>query len=166
MNFLPIRGVAGALLLASFAGCAACGTDDKQCPNPAAEAAPKQAGTDCAAPDDFACRARNLAEKLCRAFARDDASGFLALLPENLRKEFHEEAFRKARKKLVDALGEASGWQYVTTLRHPLLQVQLWKIAFGKPASDGSGPIVQEAVFQVVIGEVDGKPQVVSFGFL
>ena len=40
MNFLPIRGVAGALLLASFAGCAACGTDDKPCPNPAADAAP------------------------------------------------------------------------------------------------------------------------------
>lgn len=162
MNYLPIRGVAGALLLAFLAGCAACGTDDKMCQNPA----PERAGADCAAPDDFACRARKLAEKLCRAFVRDDASGFLALLPENLRKEFHEEAFRKARQKLVSALGEASGWEYAATLRHPLLQVQLWKIAFCKNASDGTGTIVQEALFQVMIGEIDGKPQVVSFGFL
>lgn len=162
MNFLPIRGVAGALLLASLAGCAACGTDDKPCQPPA----PEHPGADCAAPDGFACRARTLAEKLCRAFVRDDADGFRALLPENLRKEFHEEAFRTARRKLVSALGEASGWEYAATLRHPLLNVQLWKIAFCKTASDGTEKITQEALFQVMIGEIDGKPQVVSFGFL
>jgi len=160
MKFLLTQVFAGALLLALAAGCSACGSDEKTCPVAAGSSAAK------AAPRSFADRARALAEKLCRAFVRNDAKGFLALLPERMRGEFDEKAFHQARRKLITAMGEASGWEYAATLRHPLLQVQLWKIAFAKEASDHSGTITQEALFQVMIGEVDGRAEVVSFGFL
>ena len=169
MKFLPTQVFAGALLLALVAGCSACGNDEKTCSNAAGSSAPGcPAGSSAAeaAPRCFADRARELAEKLGRAFVRNDAKGFLALLPERMRGEFDEKAFHQARRKLVSAMGEASGWEYAATLRHPLLQVQLWKIAFGKEASDHSGTITQEAIFQVMIGEVDGRAEVVSFGFL
>lgn len=113
----------------------------------------------------FEAEAAKLASTLAHAFKNGDAKAFVHALPENLRKEFNEKKFLEAHKMMTDAMGEVVSADFVTDLKHPLLSIKLWKLGFKKTSKD-SGEITQQALFQVAIGEVDKKAQVVSFGFI
>jgi hypothetical protein len=113
----------------------------------------------------FEAESSKLASTLAHAFKNGDAKAFVAALPENLRKNFDEKKFLEAHKLLTDAMGEVVSADFVTDLKHPLLSIRLWKIGFKKISKD-AGEITQQVLFQVSIGEVDKKAQVVSFGFI
>ena len=151
------RVAAGALLLWGMTGCTSA------VPPSAGDFGERRSGMP--TPGSFEVQARALGEKMCAAFQNDDCARFVALLPAAMRRDFDEEAFRRARAKLTGALGEAAGFTFLGTLTHPLLAIQLWKVAFVKEASDGAA-VTQEALLQISIGRVDDHPQVVSFGFL
>ena len=114
---------------------------------------------------EFEAEASKLAATLAHAFKNGEAKAFVAALPENLRKNFDEKKFLEAHKMLTDAMGEVVSADFVTDLKHPLLSIRLWKIGFKKIDKD-SGELIQQVLFQVTIGEVDKKAQVVSFGFI
>lgn len=114
---------------------------------------------------EFEKESSKLASTLAHAFKNGDAKAFVAALPENLRKDFNEKKFLEAHKMMTDAMGEVVSADFVTDLKHPVLSIRLWKIGF-KKLSKNSGELVQQALFQVTIGEVDKKAQVVSFGFI
>ncbi len=114
---------------------------------------------------EFEAQSSKLAATLAHAFKNGDAKAFVAALPENLRKNFDEKKFLEAHKMLTDAMGEVVSADFVTDLKHPLLSIRLWKIGFKKINKD-AGEITQQILFQVAIGEVDKKAQVVSFGFI
>ena len=113
----------------------------------------------------FEAESSKLAATLAHAFKNGDAKAFVAALPENLRKNFDEKKFMEAHKMLTDAMGEVVSADFVTDLKHPMLSIRLWKIGFKKISKD-AGEITQQVLFQVSIGEVDKKAQVVSFGFI
>ena len=115
--------------------------------------------------EQFEAESTKLASTLAHAFKNGDAKAFLGALPENLRKEFDEKKFLEAHKMMTEAMGEVVSADYVTDLKHPMLSIRLWKIGF-KKISETAGEITQQALFQVSIGEVDKKAQVVSFGFI
>lgn len=115
--------------------------------------------------EKFEAEAGKLASTLAHAFKKGDAKAFIAALPENLRKDFDEKKFMAAHKMMTEAMGEVVSADFVTDLKHPLLSIQVWKIGFKKTSKD-SGELIQQALFQVTIGEVDKKAQVVSFGFI
>ena len=103
--------------------------------------------------------------KLASTLKNGDAKAFVNALPNNLRKDFNEKKFLEAHKMMTDAMGEVVSADFVTDLKHPVLSIKLWKIGFKKVSKD-MGELTQQALFQVTIGEVDKKAQVVSFGFL
>ncbi len=138
--------------------------DAKACPQADAKACPMKAKA-VADPNSFEGQAGQLAATLAGAFQKGDAKAFVAALPEDMRKDFDESKFKAAHKQMVDAMGEAVSGEYVTDLAHPLLAIQIWKIGFQKENSQGQ-MMTQQALFQVSIGKVDGKAQVVSFGFI
>ena len=113
----------------------------------------------------FEAEATKLASTLAHAFKNGDAKAFVAALPEDMRKDFDEKKFMEAHKMMTDAMGEIVSADFLTDLKHPLLSIRLWKIGFKKISKD-AGEITQQAVFQVSIGEVDKKAEVVSFGFI
>ena len=114
---------------------------------------------------EFEAASTKLASTLAHAFKNGDAKAFVGALPENLRKDFDEKKFLEAHKLLTDAMGEVVSADYVTDLKHPMLSIRVWKLGFKKISKD-VGEITQQALFQVSIGEVDKKAQVVSFGFI
>ena len=115
--------------------------------------------------EKFEAESTKLASTLAHAFKNGDAKAFVHALPENLRKDFNEKKFLEAHKMMTDAMGEVVSADFVTDLKHPVLSIKLWKIGFKKVSKD-MGELTQQALFQVTIGEVDKKAQVVSFGFL
>ena len=114
---------------------------------------------------EFEKESTKLASTLAHAFKNGDAKAFVNALPENLKKDFNEKKFLEAHKMMTNAMGEVVSADFVTDLKHPVLSIQLWKIGFKKISKD-AGELVQQALFQVTIGEVDKKAQVVSFGFI
>lgn len=114
---------------------------------------------------EFEKESSKLASTLAHAFKNGDAKAFINALPENLRKDFDEKKFLEAHKMMTNAMGEVVSADFVTDLKHPVLSIQLWKIGFKKISKD-AGEFTQQALFQVTIGEVDKKAQVVSFGFI
>ena len=114
---------------------------------------------------EFEKESTKLATTLAHAFKNGDAKAFINALPANLRKDFDEKKFLEAHKLMTNAMGEVVSADFVTDLKHPVLSIQLWKIGFKKISKD-AGEFTQQALFQVTIGEVDKKAQVVSFGFI
>ena len=73
---------------------------------------------------------QELARKLLQAFIKNDAKGFVALLPEETRSKFTVKDFAKTRKAVVESIGEPVAYSYLTTLKMESLHPQIWKVTF------------------------------------
>ena len=104
-------------------------------------------------------------ELLTASFCDNKSADFLALLTPETRKEFGEREFSESRKKICSQMGEPVRKTYSGKLRHPFLDIDLWKISFKRRGSDGK-EIWQDALFQVVSANENGKEKIISFGFL
>ncbi len=142
-----------------------CSKDDKKCDKDKECKTVEVARKHSCPMEKFEAESTKLASTLANAFKNGDAKAFVHALPEDMRKDFDEKKFLEAHKMMTDAMGEAFSAEFVTDLKHPVLSIKLWKIGFKKTGKE-SGELVQQALFQVTIGEVDKKAQVVSFGFI
>ena len=108
-----------------------------------------------------------LAKNLLRAFVKNDAKAFVALLPEETREKFTEQSFSATRKSVVDSVGEPVSYSYVTTLKLPSLNPQIWKVCFRRYNVNRTREYTSEVLFKVVTGMVDKKEAVITgFHFL
>ena len=113
-------------------------------------------------------------EAMLAALRDDDASAFLKQLPENIAARFGEKDFAAARRNLKETMGELESYQFLCPLempreaeerKTPTLHPLIWKTRFLRKTAAGRD-VYQETLFRVVIGRLDGKPYVLSFGFL
>ncbi len=104
-------------------------------------------------------------EALTAAFVGNDEDAFLALLSVEARKEFSGENFDAARKAMKKSLGTPVSFRYLAKIEHPLLNVDVLAVRFERTGENGK-IIHQEALFRVISGVVDEKPQIISFNFL
>ena len=109
----------------------------------------------------------DLARELLTAFIKDDAKGFVALLPEDTRSKFTVDSFRKTRKSVVESAGEPVGFTYLTTLKLGTLNPQIWKVEFRRYNVNRSKEYTSEILFKVVTGMISEKEAVITgFQFL
>ena len=113
-------------------------------------------------------------EAMLAAFRDDDASAFLKQLPENVAERFGEKEFATARRNMKETMGDLESYQFLCPLEMPLegpegktptLHPLIWKARFLRKTASGR-EVHQETLFRVVVGRLDGKPYVLSFGFL
>lgn len=108
--------------------------------------------------------------KLCRslleAFLKNDAAGFVELLPEDTREKFDMRKFTATRDYITSTMGQPISFQYLTTLEFVTLSPHIWKIRFER--KDKKGNIIRsEALFRIITGDVgQGKVAVIGFNFL
>jgi len=138
-----------AVLLTSAAGC----TVIREVP--AEQALPKNA-----TPEMKLCRS------LLEAFLKNDASGFVARLPEDTREQFDVRKFTSTRDYITSTMGQPVSFQYLTTLEFVTLSPHIWKIRFERQDKKGN-TIRSEALFRIITGDVgQGKAAVIGFNFL
>ncbi len=109
--------------------------------------------------------ARESGEELLEKFRQGDYKGFAALLPEDTRKKITEADFNAIRKNMTDWVGEIEEIEFLTPLKSELLQNLVWKVRFNRKSQQGE-LLEEELLFQTMVGIVDGKPQIMGFGFL
>jgi hypothetical protein len=108
-----------------------------------------------------------LAEKLLQAFIKNDAEGFIALLPEETQGKFTKHNFTTTRNAVIKSIGEPVAYQYVTTLKMDKLHPQIWKVTFKRNNVNNTKEYTSEVLFKVVTGmESNTKAVIVSFHFL
>lgn len=108
-----------------------------------------------------------LGRRLVQAFVKNDAEGFVAMLPEETRKNFNEEKFAATRKAIIESVGEPISYSYVTTLELNVLHPQVWKVRFKRSNVNNTREFTSEVLFKVITGTVDkNKPVVTGFHWL
>lgn len=108
-----------------------------------------------------------LSRKLLQAFIKNDAKGFVALLPEETQSKFTVKSFASTRKSVVDSVGEPVAFSYVTTLKLETLHPQIWKVTFRRKNVNNTKEYTSEVLFKVVTGMTDAKtPVITGFHFL
>ena len=108
-----------------------------------------------------------LGRALLTAFVKNDASGFVGLLPEETRAKFTEESFKKTRESIVKSVGEPVEFTYLTRLELETLTPQIWRVRFRRANLKNTQDFHSELLFRVVTGvERNKKAVVTSFQFL
>ena len=110
---------------------------------------------------------QELAKKLLQAFIKNDAAGFVALLPEETQSKFTKQNFETTRKAVIKSVGEPVAYQYLTTLKLDMLHPQIWKVTFKRNNVNNTKEYTSEVLFKVVTGmDSNKKPVILSFHFL
>lgn len=104
---------------------------------------------------------------MLEAYCDNDPGKFVNMLPEALVKQFGEEEFSESRKVLEDSLGEVKQFEFLTKLNAPEFQVYIFRVTFLRTGvMDKEKEIEQETLFRIIAGDLEGDPQIISFGFL
>ena len=103
--------------------------------------------------------------ELLDALARNDSTAFVAILPKELRAQFSREEFDNLHDSLGQTLGNPVGFEFMTSLEHPLVNISIWKVRFERRGQQDV-TIRQDTLFRVISKDVNGHSEIISFNFL
>lgn len=125
----------------------------------------------CASTDEAAAEKRRILEKekqigesMIDAFRKRDMDGFLRHTPSAGRRQYGKKEFEREQQEVASRLGEIVSYRFLTTLEMEPAHQLVWAVRFRSRKLNGE-PAYREALFVVVIGEVDGQRKVFLFGF-
>ena len=105
-------------------------------------------------------------ERMLNAFMNKDAKAFTAELSGDAALKFTEKEFEASQKIFKENMGEMTGFKFLTRLEAPVFETYLWKTEFSRTNSEEK-QVKQETVFRLVVAQdKEGKPAILSFGFL
>ena len=119
---------------------------------------PPAGGSDLAA-------ARKFGDGILEALRKRDYPKLVANIPGDLAEHVSEAGFSASCGKLEDKFGKLQDSRFLTSLDTPAFDNLIWVADFSKVGANGK-PVRRQLLFRVVTMQTDGKPQVVSFGFL
>ena len=102
---------------------------------------------------------------MLEAFRKKDYPLFARQFGGRVPDDFGEKEFESSVKQMVSTAGTMTDCRFLGTLTGPVFTTWLWAVGFEKKGRDGKA-VSQEMLFKAVAGKLDGKMQIVSFGFL
>lgn len=103
-------------------------------------------------------------EKILQALQNKNYSEFAKFANEKENK-ITEEDFRTSEKNIREQFGKITGFEYLTDLELPLMHNMIWKVRFERKGKNQE-TVRQELLFRLILGSINGKPHVISMGFL
>jgi len=108
-----------------------------------------------------------LGRSLLVALIKNNRSGFISLLPEEMRERFPAEKFDALRKGVVESVGEPISFRYVTALELRVFTPRIWAVRCLRRDRKGKLEFTSEVLFRVITAMADDKtPVVTGFQFL
>lgn len=108
---------------------------------------------------------RETGKRLLTAFSAGDYKSFAKELPPDVASKFNAAEFDRTRNELLTTVGKVEGFEFLTELRTPVIRTFVWKVVLERKSEKGE-PIRQDLLFRVLVGKLEGKPYVISFGFI
>ena len=107
---------------------------------------------------------RRIGEGLLSSIQRGDYKEFAKYTNEGDEK-ISEEEFRVSERNIREQFGKIRSYQYLADLELPLMHNMIWKVTFEREGKNQER-VKQELLFRLVLGTINGKPHIVSMGFL
>ena len=105
-----------------------------------------------------------LGGNILRAMQKADYKSFAKYVNEKDNK-ISEDEFRTSEKNIREQFGRITGFEYLTDLEMPLMHNLIWKVQFERKGKNQE-TVKQDLLFRLVLGTIDGKPHIISMGFL
>ena len=77
-----------------------------------------------------------------------------------------EEKFDRLREELATRFGTLEKIAFMGELNQNVIHSYLWKLSFVKTPDPGKGePVHRDLIYQIQVGWLDGRPEIVGWGF-
>ena len=103
-------------------------------------------------------------EKILQALQNSNYREFAEYVNEK-ENRISEDEFRISEKNIRAQFGRITGFEYLTDLELPLMHNMIWKVQFERKGKNQE-TVRQELLFRLILGSINGKPHVISMGFL
>ena len=116
-------------------------------------------------PDDSVlAKEQKIGENMIEAFRKRDLAAFLQDVPAGGRGMYGKKEFESEQKEIAARMGEIVGYRFLTRLEMEPAHQLVWAVRFKSYSLKGE-PVYREALFTIVVGEVDDSRKVFLFGF-
>ncbi len=102
---------------------------------------------------------------MLEAIRKEDFRAFRNCLRGGPAEELSRRDFETSMNQSRTQFGTLRKFRFLTSLQTPAVRNLIWKTEFQRKGSNGRR-ITQELLFRLVSGTLDGRPVVLSFGFL
>lgn len=107
---------------------------------------------------------RKIGEEMLDAFRKKDMERYLRYIPAGGRQVYGKKEFEKEQREVSAKLGEMVSYRFLTRLEMEPAHQLIWAVRFKSYSIKGE-PVFKEAIFAIVVGEVDESKKVFLFGF-
>ncbi|MEA4862782.1 MAG: hypothetical protein AB7F40_10970 [Victivallaceae bacterium] len=115
-------------------------------------------------PEAVNASAVKLGGELLSAIRCRDFAAFCKIAPEQMKPELDKAKFDASADQFKAEYGELEDFEFLTMLDTPGVANAVWKVGFRRNDADGHA-VRRELLFRVVVAELDGKTEILSFGF-
>lgn len=109
-------------------------------------------------------REQQMGEMMLDAFSKQDLEGYIKFIPPGGRQQYGKEKFQTEQREIASRMGKVVSYRFLTRLEKEPLHELVWAVRFQSYSLKGE-PVYKEALFSIVVGEVDGTRRVFLFGF-
>lgn len=109
-------------------------------------------------------RLKTVGEKILTSLQNNDYREFAKYVNDKENK-ISEEEFQVSEKNIREQFGTIKGFEYLSDLEMPLVHNMIWKVQFERKGKNQE-TVKQDLLFRLVLGTIDGKPHIISMGFL
>ncbi|MBE6390109.1 MAG: hypothetical protein E7043_08070 [Lentisphaerae bacterium] len=109
-------------------------------------------------------REQQIGESMLEAFRKKDIERYLQYIPAGGRQLYGKKEFDKEQQEVASKLGEIVSYRFLTRLEMEPAHQLVWAVRFKSYSIKGE-PVFKEALFAIVVGEVDESKKVFLFGF-
>ncbi|MBO7327736.1 MAG: hypothetical protein J6W00_03070 [Lentisphaeria bacterium] len=116
-------------------------------------------------PDEqMLAKEQKMGEEMIEAFRKRDLAAFIQYIPAGGRQMYGKNEFQKEQQEIAARMGEIVSYRFLTKLEMEPAHQLVWAVRFKSYSLKGE-PIYREALFTIVVGEVDDSRKVFLFGF-
>ncbi len=107
---------------------------------------------------------QKMGEDMLESFQKKDFAGYTRYIPAGGRQVYSKADFDKEQRELLSRMGEIVSYRFLTRLEMEPVHQLVWAVRFKSYNLKGE-PIFREALYCIVVGEVDESKRVFLFGF-
>ncbi|MBE6358398.1 MAG: hypothetical protein E7057_04025 [Lentisphaerae bacterium] len=109
-------------------------------------------------------REERIGEEMIEAFRKNDFEAFVKYIPAGGKEVYNKDKFNAEQREIASRMGKIVSSRFLTRLEMEPMHQLVWAVRFQSYTLKGE-EIFREALFSIVIGEVDERLRVFLFGF-
>ena len=107
---------------------------------------------------------QKMGEMMLEAFKKQDFEKYIQFIPAGGRQTYNKDKFNEDQKEIASRMGKIDSYRFLTRLEKEPLHEFVWAVRFLSYSIKGK-EVYKEALFSIVVGEVDDTRKVFLFGF-